>query len=198
MVRYILEIIGTVAFSVSGAVIAIQKKMDILGVTTLGVITALGGGIFRDILIGKTPPTAFNNPLYALVAIVAAIITFLPVVSKRINLDRFIWVFVDSIGLGAFTMIGVSAGTSFNNVFFEIFLGVTTGVGGGVVRDICAGNLPMIFIKHFYACPCIIGAVVFVILNGYNANIAVILGFTVIVALRLLAAKYKWHLPKAK
>ncbi|MCQ2478719.1 MAG: trimeric intracellular cation channel family protein [Clostridia bacterium] len=198
MVRYILEIIGTVAFSVSGAVVAIQKKMDILGVTTLGVITALGGGIFRDILIGKTPPTAFNNPLYALVAIVAAIITFLPVVSKRINLDRFIWVFVDSIGLGAFTMIGVSAGTSFNNVFFEIFLGVTTGVGGGVVRDICAGNLPMIFIKHFYACPCIIGAVVFVILNGYNANIAVILGFTVIVALRLLAAKYKWHLPKAK
>lgn len=198
MVRYILEIIGTVAFSVSGAVVAIQKKMDILGVTTLGVITALGGGIFRDILIGKTPPTAFNNPLYALVAIVAAIITFLPVVSKRINLDHFIWVFVDSIGLGAFTMIGVSAGTSFNNVFFEIFLGVTTGVGGGVVRDICAGNLPMIFIKHFYACPCIIGAVVFVILNGYNANIAVILGFTVIVALRLLAAKYKWHLPKAK
>lgn len=198
MIRYILEIIGTVAFSVSGAVVAIQKKMDILGVATLGVITAIGGGVFRDILIGKTPPAAFNNPVYAVVAIVAAIITFLPVVSKRINLDRFIWVLVDSIGLGAFTMIGASAGTSFNNVFFEIFLGVTTGVGGGVVRDICAGNLPMIFIKHFYACPCIIGAVVFSVLNKYNADIAVILGFTVIVTLRLLAAKYKWHLPKAK
>lgn len=198
MLKSILEIIGTIAFSVSGAVVGIRKKMDILGVTTLGIITAVGGGVIRDIIIGATPPAAFRNPVYALVAIAAALVVFLPFISTRINLDHFIWILADSIGLGAFTMIGVSTGASFDNVFLEVFLGVITGVGGGVIRDVCSGDIPMIFIKHFYACPCIIGAVICAVMNDFNPDLAIVSGFAAIIVLRLLAAKYKWHLPKAK
>lgn len=199
MIKSILEIIGTIAFSASGAMVGIRKKMDILGVATLGVITAVGGGVIRDIIIGVVPPTAFRDPIYTLVAIAVALIVFLPFISKRINLDHFLWVLIDSIGLGAFTMIGVSAGVAFNNLFLEVFLGVVTGVGGGVIRDISSGDIPMIFIKHFYACPCIIGAILCALLNRYyDPDLAIMLGFTIILVLRLLAAKFKWHLPKAK
>ena len=198
MLKSILEIIGTIAFSVSGAVVGIKKKMDILGVATMGLVTAVGGGIIRDIIIGVVPPTAFRNPIYTFIAILTAIIVFLPFISRRINLDRLIWVLTDSIGLGAFTMIGVSTGVSFDNVFLEVFLGVITGIGGGVLRDICSGNIPMIFVKHFYACPCIIGACICAVLHRYNSDLAMASGFAVIVVLRLLAAKYRWHLPKAK
>lgn len=197
MLTSILEIIGTIAFSVSGAVVGIKKKMDILGVVTMGIITAVGGGIIRDLLIGVVPPAAFRDPIYALIAIGVALIAFFPFVSRKINLDHFIWILADSIGLGAFTMIGVSTGTAFDNVFLEVFLGVLTGVGGGVIRDICSGDIPMIFIRHFYACPCIIGAIVCAVLNKYDPDLAMVLGFAVILILRLLAAKFKWHLPKA-
>lgn len=198
MLTSILEIIGTIAFSVSGAVVGIKKKMDILGVVTMGIITAVGGGIIRDLLIGVVPPAAFRDPIYALIAIGVAVIAFFPFVSRKINLDHFIWILADSIGLGAFTMIGVSTGTAFDNVFLEVFLGVLTGVGGGVIRDICSGDIPMIFIRHFYACPCIIGAIVCAVLNKYDPDLAMVLGFAVILILRLLAAKFKWHLPKAQ
>lgn len=198
MLTSILEIIGTIAFSVSGAVVGIKKKMDILGVVTMGIITAVGGGIIRDLLIGVVPPAAFRDPIYALIAIGVAVIAFFPFVSRKINLDHFIWILADSIGLGAFTMIGVSTGTAFDNVFLEVFLGVLTGVGGGVIRDICSGDIPMIFIRHFYACPCIIGAILCAVLNKYDPDLAMVLGFAVILILRLLAAKFKWHLPKAQ
>lgn len=85
MITYILEIIGTIAFSVSGAVVGIKKKMDILGVATLGIITAVGGGILRDIIIGVVPPTAFRNPAYTLIAIAVAVLAFFPFVSRKIN-----------------------------------------------------------------------------------------------------------------
>lgn len=198
MLRYILEIIGTIAFSVSGAIVGIRRKMDVLGVVVLGVITAVGGGVIRDVLIGTIPPNAFTNPVYALMAIVISLLVFLPFISQRINLDHFIWVLIDAIGLGAFTILGVLTGVGFDNIFLEMFLGVVTGVGGGVMRDICAGEIPMIFVKHFYACPSIIGAIICALLYGYNANAAIVSGFVIIIVLRLLAAKYKWHLPKAK
>lgn len=198
MISSIIEIIGTVAFAVSGAVVGIKKKMDMFGVVMMGIITAVGGGIIRDITIGVVPPNAFKNPIYIVISIIASLIVFLPFMSNKINLDHFIWIFADSIGLGAFTMIGVASGIPFNNIFLEVFLGVITGVGGGVIRDICSHDIPMIFVKHFYACPCIIGAIVFAILNKYNFNIGIILGFIIIVILRLLAAKFRWHLPKAK
>ena len=193
----ICEIMGTIAFSVSGALVGIKKKMDIFGVAMLGLITAVGGGVFRDLIIGVNPPKAFQNPLYALIAIVVAIITFLPAVRQLINLDQKLWVFIDAIGLAVFTVIGVKAGQQFNNIFLEVFLGIVTGVGGGVVRDICAQEMPMVFVRHFYACASLVGALICALFYSINSGMAVIIGIIVIIVLRMLAAKYKWHLPKA-
>lgn len=198
MIKLMIELIGTIAFAVSGAIVGINKKMDILGVSVLGMTTAVGGGIIRDLLIGKTPPAAFCDPVYMMTALAVSLIVFIPSVSRHINLNRFPWVFTDSVGLGAFTIVGVTAGLPFENNYFAIFLGIITGVGGGVIRDICAGEIPMIFKKRFYACPCIISAIACALLYPCSDTLAILIGFTTTVLLRLLAARFRWHLPIAK
>ncbi len=194
---FILELIGTVAFAVSGAMTAIKKQMDILGVVMLGITTAIGGGVIRDLLIGVTPPQSLRDPLYAILAAVVSMIVFLPPVRNRINTDHMIFVIVDALGLGTFTVIGIAAAPEFENSFFAIFLGVLTGVGGGVLRDIFADKKPMIFVKRFYAAASICGAVVCVASHPLGSDCSMILGIVTIVILRILAAKYKWHLPRA-
>ncbi|MBR5357080.1 MAG: trimeric intracellular cation channel family protein [Lachnospiraceae bacterium] len=194
---FALEIIGTIAFAISGAMVGIEKKMDIFGVIVLGMTTAVGGGIIRDLLIGVVPPMAFQEPVYALTAIGTSIIVFLPFVRNRINkISRTILV-MDSIGLGIFTVIGLRAGASFDNAFLSLFLGLVTGVGGGVLRDMFAKDQPMIFIKHFYASASIIGAAVYLLLWNINEETSMIVGAATVIVLRLLAAKFRWHLPKA-
>ena len=194
---FALEIIGTIAFAISGAMVGIEKKMDIFGVIVLGMTTAVGGGIIRDLLIGVVPPMAFQEPVYALTAIGTSIIVFLPFVRNRINkISRTILV-MDSIGLGIFTVIGLRAGASFDNAFLSLFLGLVTGVGGGVLRDMFAKDQPMIFIKHFYASASIIGAAVSLLLWNINEESSMIVGAATVIVLRLLAAKFRWHLPKA-
>lgn len=192
-----MEILGTIAFAMSGAFVAIEKKMDILGVVILGMTTAIGGGIVRDVLIGVFPPSGLSNPLYAIIAIVVSLIVFIPKIRSLINLDSALMVFIDAVGLGAFTVIGCEAALSFDNLWLQLFLGVLTGVGGGVLRDIFAAQKPMIFVKHFYATASFVGAVVYSILIPYNSILAMIAGIIAIIILRMLAAKYKWHLPKA-
>ena len=194
---FVLEILGTVAFSISGAMVAVNKKMDILGVAILGMTTAVGGGIIRDLIIGVTPPVAFRDPLYALLAIVVSIIVFLPFIRKHINIDSMLFVIPDAIGLGTFAVVGVISGMPFDNLFLEIFLGTLTGVGGGILRDIFAAERPLVFVKHFYAGACIIGATCCALIYPYNHDIAMLSGITVTIVLRILAARYKWDLPKA-
>lgn len=194
---FILEIIGTIAFAISGAMVAIENKMDILGVLILGVTTAIGGGIIRDILIGSTPPTALINPLYSLIAFGVAAIVFIPAIRRHVNVNHKWFVFIDSLGLGVFTVIGLKTAMPFNNVLFELFLGVLTGVGGGVIRDVFATQKPMIFVRHFYAAASLSGAIVCIILFPINETLAMISGIAVTLILRLLAAQFKWHLPKA-
>ena len=201
----ILEILGTVAFALSGAMVAIKRGMDIFGVAILGLTTACGGGIIRDLLLGKTPPAAFVNPVFGIVAIVTAIIVFLPSV-RRIFLhhpkiyDRASLT-LDSIGLGLFTVIGVQTAhhaTEGFNIFFYLFLGVITGVGGGVMRDVMSKNIPYIFIKHIYATASLIGAGVMTVFLAFDLELlGVILGSATVIVLRLLAARFRWSLPKA-
>lgn len=196
---FVLEIIGTIAFAISGAMVAIQKKMDILGVAVLGMTTAVGGGIFRDLILGQTPPVAFLQPVYALVALVTALLTFLPFIRKHMNTDHPIFVFLDSVGLGIFTVVGAGAGAGTDNLFLQIFLGTVTGVGGGVVRDVFASEKPFIFVKHFYACASILGAVAYTVMTRLHVSrdISMVAGAALVVVIRTLAAKFKWHLPKA-
>lgn len=154
-----LELIGTVAFSISGAITAMKKNMDIFGVMILGLTTAVGGGIIRDLILGITPPATFRDPLYAATALITAILVFLPWVRRLFQRYRraydLLMLAMDSIGLGIFTVIGVQAAFAQSgsyNLFLLTFVGVITGVGGGVLRDIMAGNTPYIFVKHIYAC----------------------------------------------
>ncbi|MBQ9031232.1 MAG: TRIC cation channel family protein [Parasporobacterium sp.] len=194
---FVLEIIGTVAFAVSGALAAIRKKMDIFGVVILGMTTAVAGGIIRDLILGVTPPAAFVEPVYALVAVGVSLIIFIPAIRKALSRLEAVLLVMDSIGLAIFTVIGVRAGMQYHNLFLNIFVGTVTGVGGGVLRDLFAGNRPYIFVKHFYACASIIGALICSLLWNFNSLIAMICGMGSIFVLRILAAVFKWSLPKA-
>ncbi len=192
-----LELIAIVAFAISGAMVGISKKMDIFGVVILGTVTSVGGGIIRDLIIGYTPPVAFRHPVYALTAIGVSLLVFLPFIRSRINVNNWVLLIVDSLGLGLYTVLGVKAGMEFDNLFLTVFVGSITGVGGGVLRDVMAGERPMIFVKHFYALPTILGALTCALLWPVNDTAAMIAGASLIVILRLLAAKFRWNMPHA-
>lgn len=199
------EILGTIAFAVSGAVVAISKKMDIFGVAILGMTTAVGGGILRDLILGITPPAAFQSPGYALTSIAVSMLVFLPPVRRLLHWNEKLYdtalLLFDAIGLGIFTVIGVQTAyiaTGELNAFLAIFVGVVTGCGGGVMRDVFAGSSPYIFVKHFYATAALLGAVACLLLWNIGQMPAMLIGAAVTLTLRLLAAHYRWSLPKAK
>ena len=203
--QLILELIGTVAFAVSGAVTAIEKKMDIFGVCVLALTTAVGGGIIRDLILGNTPPATFLNPIYALTAIIVALIVFLRPVRSYLmgshKVYRGTMLVMDSLGLGIFTVVGVSiAFSTLENAgaFLTVFVGVITGVGGGVLRDIMAGNTPFIFVKHIYAVASLLGALICVFLwQPFGQIPAMMLGTLLVLFIRLLSSIFHWNLPRA-
>ena len=204
---FVFEIIGVIAFSLSGALTAMKKEMDIFGACVLGMTTAIGGGIIRDLILGVTPPAAFVNPLQAVLGLAIPALTYLPFIQKffarnKHKVQALSLMIADSVGLGVFTVVGVNA--CFNtlpnpNAFTAIFLGVITGVGGGVLRDVFSMNLPKIFVKHFYACASIAGAIVaFILRLWFDALTASIAGAIVVISLRFLASFLRWNLPKPK
>ncbi|MBQ6614104.1 MAG: trimeric intracellular cation channel family protein [Clostridia bacterium] len=201
----ILEIIGTIAFAVSGAMVALKHHMDIFGVAILGVTTAVGGGIIRDIILGITPPTTFVHPMYAMIAIAVSIVIFFPhireMLTKNHRVYDLVMLVMDSLGLAIFTVMGISrayAVSSEYSLFLLIFVGVITGVGGGLARDIMAGDTPYIFVKHIYACASIIGALICCLLWVPLGEVyAMFIGAVCIFIIRLCAAHFKWSLPKA-
>lgn len=206
---FIVELIGTIAFASSGAMLAVEKEMDVLGVCVLGMTTAVGGGMIRDLILGVNPPAMFQNPLYAIVAILFSLIVFFVIYFKRklkesklyIAYDRLM-LLCDSVGLGIFTVIGVNAALNMEyetTAFLQVFVGVLTGVGGGVLRDVMAGNRPYIFVKHVYASASIAGAIVYVnVVNRIGTMGAMLISFCVVLLIRLLAAHYKWNLPSIR
>lgn len=200
----VLELIGTLSFAVSGAMTALKKHMDVFGVCVLGLVTACGGGVLRDVLMGNLPPVMFREPVYALTAVLCSVVVFLPFVRRLLlqedRLYEIMMLWSDALGLGIFTAVGISTAmhAGYNSRFFAIFLGVITGVGGGVLRDVLAGQQPYIFVKHFYACAAILGALVCVLLwplVGERSAIFACCG--AILVLRIIAAHYHWSLPKA-
>lgn len=203
---FILELIGTVAFASSGAMIAIEKKMDIFGVNVLGATTAVGGGIMRDIILGLTPPGAFSHPVYVLVAALTSTILFVIAYAKptafesRVKTDYYdkLMFWCDTAGLGIFTVVGIQAAVRAvggENVFFFVFIGTLTGVGGGVLRDIMAGETPYILVKHIYACAAIAGGIVCVVgRTAFGEAYGTILGLAATVLLRFLAASFQVEL----
>ena len=201
----VLEIIGTVAFAASGALIAMKKHMDLLGVIVLGVVTAIGGGILRDLILGITPPLAFRDPTCAVVAICTAIVLFIPWVRHHMMYNSRLFdaalLVMDSVGLGVFTVMGIWNALSFSpdrSTFLLVFVGVLTGVGGGVIRDILAGNTPYILVKHIYACASLIGAIsCTLLLRCLPQYAAMLIAILLVLIVRLLSAYFRWNLPRA-
>lgn len=205
---FIIEIIGTIAFASSGAMVGIHKNMDIFGVMVMAITTAVGGGIIRDVILGIRVPNTFRNPVYVEFAIGTALVLFVIFYIRRQMMESSVMIYyeklmalMDAIGLGAFTVIGVQTAYEIGydqQRFLLIFVGVVTGVGGGVLRDMMAMQMPFIFVKHVYACASLIGAVVCVALMNYHKSAGMILGAIVVIIIRILAAKYRWNLPRIR
>lgn len=203
---FVMEMIGTIAFAFSGAMVGIKKDYDLLGILVLGVITAVGGGMIRDLTIGVNPPVLFVKPVYVAVSILSVLLLFTVAKYWKKSMDyietpayeTFLNI-MDAIGLGVFTVVGVSAGINngFETMYFlQIFLGVITGVGGGLLRDIMAMETPSVLKKHIYACASLAGAMMYVMAYGQMPDdIAVIVSIATVVVIRLLARRYQWGLP---
>ncbi len=206
-----LEIIGTIAFASSGVMVGVEKKMDLFGIIVLAITTSVGGGIIRDVILGLKPPLAFRNPLYVEIATITAIVLFAIIYFKRKILQSTsktgyiyeeIMFYFDAVGLGIFTVVGINGAIARgfrSSIFLMLFVGVITGVGGGLLRDMMSQNMPMIFVRHIYAVASLIGAYVCVIVTRqYDISVGMVLGAITVVAIRILARQYKWNLPRIK
>ena len=208
IIVFSMELIGTLALPATGAMTGIKDKMDIFGVYVLGVITAVGGGIARDVILGNVPG-ALTNPVYVAAALFASLIVFALLYFRKnlfqgkfgVLYDKTMLV-MDSIGLGIFTAVGVMTGIHegyVENTFLLVVLGTLTGVGGGLLRDIMAGQPPYIFVKHVYACASVIGAVSCVWIYRETGQIAAMSASSaIVIIIRFLAAYYHWNLPRIK
>jgi uncharacterized membrane protein YeiH len=193
---YLLDIIGTMAFAMSGALSAMNKKLDPFGVFIIAFVTSVGGGTLRDILIGRTPVGWMLDLNYCCVV---AIGFFLAVIFRK-KLDRLrtsLFLF-DTIGLGVFTLIGIEKGISVGlHPVICIALGTITASFGGVIRDILCNDIPVIFRREIYATICIIGGILFFALRRLDLeqDILYLITSLVIIILRLMAVRFKWYLP---
>lgn len=208
IIFYIAEMIGVIAFSAYGAMAAVERHLDLFGIVILGATTAVGGGVLRDVLLGQTPPIMFTNYEYVLVAVIVAVIVFLIARFKSWALVRNMWRIdrimnmLDAVGLGIFTVTGVRASITAgygHKAFLTIFVGVITGVGGGVLRDMMCGMIPMVLCKRIYAVASLAGAIVYYILykTGNDAAWKVFTSVAIIFIIRILASIYRWSLPIA-
>ena len=201
----ISELIGTMAFAASGAMTGIKKNMDIFGVCILALTTAVGGGVIRDLILGSTPPATFRDPVYATVAIVTALVLFLPRVRRLLMWDQALFdlclFLMDTAGLAIFTVMGIRVAYAHvpqATLFLLAFVGVVTGVGGGVLRDIMAGDTTYIFVKHIYACASLVGALACGLAWHHLGEMgSMLLGGGLVVLIRCLSAHYRWNLPRA-
>ena len=205
-ILFIMELIGTVAFTISGALIAIRCSLDLFGVVLVGCITSVGGGITRDLFLGKIPPSIFSNVIVLAIAATTAIVVF---IVSYFNADKFesfekriesINNVFDAVGLATFSAIGTETACEsgfLGMAIFSISMGVLTGVGGGIMRDILVDSTPYVLKKHIYALASIIGSTIYYLIriNG-NRIVALMVAIPVVVIIRLLAAKYRWKLPK--
>ena len=196
----ILELIGTAAFAASGALTAIKRRFDLFGVIIIGVTTAVGGGIMRDIVIGSHPVAAFRDPIAMSAAALISVLVFAALGGKALKLYDTAMLMLDTIGLGIFTVTGITAamrsGVS-DNTFLLVFSGVITGVGGGVLRDIFVNKKPEIFVGNIYACASATGAAAFLLCYGMMSFMpACMVSLAVTFSLRLMSVKFGWNLPK--
>ena len=195
---YILDLIGTAAFAASGAWVGVRKRMDLFGVLVLGVVTAVGGGTLRDLLLGDIPPFSLKNEVYIYIAIAIATVVFIN--RRRFELFEKPLLYFDAIGLGTFVVIGTTKALDFQmGLLGAVLMGVMTGTAGGVMRDVLANQVPLILRREIYASACIAGGTLLVVLEHLGAAraVAALLAAGTVILVRLLAIYYDWSLPKS-
>ncbi|MGP3779002.1 trimeric intracellular cation channel family protein [Halanaerobium saccharolyticum] len=193
----IVDIIGTIAFAMSGALRAIEKEMDYYGIAVFGITTAVAGGTIRDILINKDLPVSLANPIYLIISILAAFFVIL-FYKKIIRFNQILNIF-DAVGLAAFTAIGseVAVNNGYTQPFIIIVLAVMTGTGGGTLRDLFANEIPYVFHKEVYAVAAVIGSIFFIITYQTVGNKAALYtAFAVTFLIRLFCMKKDIHLKR--
>lgn len=208
VILFIIEIIGVVSFSISGNIVAIEKDADLIGALIFALLTSFGGGMLRDLMLGTLPPNLLWNPEYLLMELICVGVTMvffhLAFIEKfRSALVRhkhdFWFDCTDSIGLAIFCVFGVDTAVDagVTGILLLVFSGCITGVGGGMLRDICTATIPRIFRKHVYLLPCILGSLFYALTRETLGQlISMLITLVFIIAVRLLACKYKWNLPR--
>lgn len=207
MLLFIMELLGTIAFAVSGALIAVKSGLDLFGVTFLGCITAVGGGILRDIILGQCPPAVFSNPYVLMIAALTSVAVFVIAYknrqhfeSLREKIERINNVF-DAVGLAAFSITGTEiacASGHSDNMLLVVIMGMITGVGGGMFRDVLVARAPYVLKKHIYALASLVGSILYYLIREGTQNIlaGTVVSMLVVVFIRMLATKYRWKLPR--
>ncbi|MBN1112864.1 MAG: trimeric intracellular cation channel family protein [Bacteroidales bacterium] len=196
MMIYTLDLIGVFVFAISGTLSAADKKLDLFGATFAAFITALGGGTLRDVVLGSTPVIWVTDMNYLIVIVLAVILTFI-FKEYIMTLKKTLFLF-DTIGIGVFTIIGMEKSIllGFNPVI-GVLMGVASAVMGGVLRDTFVNDIPLIFRKEVYATACIIGGVAYLLLGyiSHFTELNLLLTILLIIAIRLIAVRYKLRLP---
>lgn len=208
----VIEVIGVIAFSISGSMVAIRRKTDLFGVILLAIITTLGGGLTRDVVLSFSPPGFFNMKSYILISVIIAVIVFLfarkfshTYLENELRIEHINDVF-DALGLGIFAVMGVKVAFDHghtDDALICITCGLLTGICGGMLRDILTNYTPFVLVKRIYALAALAGSLIYYILYIYgdaihiSDNIAIIIGVLVTFILRILAMTFKWNMPIA-
>ncbi|MCL4152297.1 UNVERIFIED_CONTAM: hypothetical protein GTU68_045201 [Idotea baltica] len=193
---YIIDILGTIAFAISGVLIAINKKMDLFGILIIAFVTAVGGGTLRDLLIGATPVSWMKDISYTYVIITTAVLAI--ILRGKINYLRTSLFLFDTIGIGLYTVVGIEKGVNAElHPIICIALGTITASFGGVIRDILCNEIPVIFRKEIYATACILGGITYFLLSELpiENDLVFVIAAIVVIVIRLLAVKFKIALP---
>jgi uncharacterized membrane protein YeiH len=206
LAAYLIDLIGTLSFAVAGAMVAADRRMDLFGVLSMGIVTAMGGGVMRDCLLGHFPARNFYSYDYICFALAASLIVFIMVralheaYARNRKLVESVNSVFDAIGLASFTVTGVQiamdCGHTENGIFC-VFLGMMTGVGGGILRDVMCCVVPQVFTRHIYAVASIAGGVLYyACVRSGATEVGTVLAMAFIFTLRMLARTYRWNLPR--
>ncbi|MDQ6998056.1 MAG: trimeric intracellular cation channel family protein [Mariprofundus sp.] len=194
---HLLDLFGTAVFALTGALRALTKQLDLMGAVVLAIVTALGGGMMRDALLGRHPPAAFVDEVYLLIAIFTGIAAFFW--GRQIREQESWLIIFDAIGLGVFTLVGAwiadQAGLGVTGI---IFIAMLTATGGGVLRAMLVAEIPFMLKKEIYASASLIGAASFLLFDYLNFSIGLIIWAVVLITIgiRLISWRYNYNLPK--
>jgi len=196
-ILYLLDLIGTFAFAVSGALAGAKKEMDIYGISFLSIVTAVGGGTIRDMMLGRTPPFIFKDLNYLYISLFASILVFL--FHKHVEKAENLLVWMDALGLGIFNVIGISIALKYGIGYIgAMAFGVMTGTFGGMIRDVLIKRTPFVLTHEVYASACLVGGAIFCGLHyiGIEPQINTTISAFIVFAIRMVTVKKGINLPR--